>query len=455
MNYYGQTTGVETLHPRYGGWFSKAACCRDVLEGSPAVHKYVPQLSLQTLQDYQAYLARPAFFNATARTLTGLSGAIFRRPPEVTAPTAMDPQLLDVDLAGTSLVEMATYVTDEVLAVGRHGILIDYNDAAGRPVWVNYAGEDVLNWEQSLFDGRPQLTFVVLRETVWGPDGSVAPGARFQRQPIVQYRAMELTDSGLMVTLWQKESSGIRITTTALPVRRGQALRFIPFVFLGPEGVDSTPSRPPLIDLADINLSHFRSSCDLEHGRFWTSLPTPWVSGWKGVDGPTIGPSRVWAMEDPGARAGFLEFSGAGLASLERALVEKERQMQVVGARLLESQATHQEAAATVRLRQAGDLSAISRLAHAVSRGLTQALRYHAWWWAFDNTDDVQVRLNQDFFESYLAPAEITALMQLWQHGAISYHTLFANLEAGELTRAGVTAEDERAAIAAVRQEAV
>ena len=43
--------------------------------------------------------------------------------------------------------------------------------------------------------------------------------------------------------------------------------------------------------------------------------------------------------------------------------------------------------------------------------------------------------------------AELTELTKAWQSGAISYETLYYNMQRGEVTRPGITAEKEKAEI--------
>ena len=56
-------------------------------------------------------------------------------------------------------------------------------------------------------------------------------------------------------------------------------------------------------------------------------------------------------------------------------------------------------------------------------------------------------KLNTDFIGAYLTPQELTALLGLYQAGAISNETLFYNLKYGEIIESGVSFEDEQARI--------
>jgi len=50
------------------------------------------------------------------------------------------------------------------------------------------------------------------------------------------------------------------------PLMNGKPLDFIPFIFIGID--DTTPSvdEPPLIDIADVNIAHYRLDADHKHG---------------------------------------------------------------------------------------------------------------------------------------------------------------------------------------------
>ena len=86
-------------------------------------------------------------------------------------------------------------------------------------------------------------------------------------------------DEGKGASASSGSSSAIRF-----PERRRESIPFIPFTFFGPGGIDPMPMRPPLIDLVEVNLAHYRVSADHKHALFLTAQPTPWVSGAKEGD---------------------------------------------------------------------------------------------------------------------------------------------------------------------------
>ena len=167
---------------------------------------------------------------------------------------------------------------------------------------------------------------------------------------------------------------------TRIPLRLGKPLPLIPFVFHGPRHSRPDVDRPPLRDIIAVNLDHYRLNADYKHGVHFTALPTAWVSGFDKSASLRIGSSTAWVSETAGATAGFLEFTGQGLTTFERAMDRDERLMAVLGSRLLEDQKRVGETAEAIQLRQSGENSVLSAIATSVSESLTQVLRWVFWW---------------------------------------------------------------------------
>jgi hypothetical protein len=286
----------------------------------------------------------------------------------------------------------------------------------------------------------------------------------FIQKEAKQYRVLELVADGARVfyqqTVWTQSGAEMAPTTSLIPLRRGAPLSFIPFVFLAPTSVSPRIAKPPLLDLVDVNISHYRTMADLEHGRHFVALPTPYVVGASDQTGPlSIGSGAAWLLPQ-GASAGMLEFTGQGLGALERADQQKRHMMAVLGARLLEEQGTKSnvsETAAAVGMRHAGEQATLKTLAQALETGLTLALQWHTWWLGTEATPEetgALFELNKDFSVLRMPAEELRALVEALQAKAISPETFYYNLEQGGLTRPGVTVEEEVEDIGDVAQGA-
>lgn len=411
------------------------------------------QLTAIKLSPYQSYVKRAMFYPAVSRTVLGLVGLLFGKPPTPpNVPDNLKRQLNDVTMNGTSLHGFGVEMAREILITGRVGVLVDYpadpSPEDDRPYWVLYRSEDITNWRSVRIGGRSRLSLVVLREQVEQDEDE------FDSDATTRYRVLRLTGTpqgGLIYTVQlyteNPEKKGEWIPGQVMtPVRRGVPLDFIPFQFCGPTTLNAEPEHPPLIDLVDVNLSHYRTSADREHGAHFTALPTPWVKGAQLQPGETlgVGAGTAWVLGENGA-AGMLEFSGAGLASLKDIMEEKRLLMATLGARMLETQKNVQEAAQTVAMRHAGEGSALGILADTEAKALTNVCRWHFYWagMELDALDEDQaVTLNPELLEQ-LSTEDISKLVAAWQAGAISYRTLYYNLQWGEWTRPDVDADQE------------
>jgi len=460
---------INSLHPEYELNIDQWRTFRDVMAGDREMKRagvrYVPRLEGQSESEYRAYVERGFFYNATARTVSGYLGMIFRREPVEKLPCeSMGDFLDDCDLQGRRLDEYAREVVSEVTVLGRAGTLIDWEgDCEDRAYLSLYRAEDILNWREERINGRMQLTLVVLRELVECSDG----GDGYSTKPHTKFRVLRLAKAGAnsgysyTVEIWSHEATedgGERrlvLLESITPKRRGQALPNIPFVFHGPNISKARVEASPIADIVAANLDHYRMNVDYKHGMHYTALPTAWVSGFEKDAMLRIGASAAWVTEQLGATAGYLEFKGEGLKTFERAMDRNERLLAVLGARLLESQKRVSESAEALQIRQVGDSSVIAGLAVAVSRSLTQCLRWAHWWHSTEehpdmvSTEAVLIELNRDFDIVRLTGKEIQALVMAWQSMAISQETLLHQFERGDVLPAGRSPEEELALIKA------
>ena len=211
---------VNSTHPNYDDHLPVWLRIRDVLAGDDAIKrggaKYVPRLQDHTDAQFNEYLQRGFFYNATARTVGGYVGLIFRRAPlffgdergagkrsqeiEVrseetksgTAPGVMGQVLSrfvnDVDLRGTTLDAYARHVVGEVISLGRSGTLIDWQEDESRAFVSHYPAESILNWRECRINGSLKLTLVVLAETVTA-DNEADP---YANEEVEQIRVLRL-----------------------------------------------------------------------------------------------------------------------------------------------------------------------------------------------------------------------------------------------------------------------
>ena len=469
---------TDSTHPDYDANIPAWLRARDVFAGEDTLksagERYLPKLDSQSPDEYHAYKSRASFFNATARTADGFVGLIFRRDPTFKLPDgksgvgrATAKFLDDADMLGTTLVSYAKNVTSEVIGVGRAGTLIDWEDEVEQRAYAAfYTAEQIINWRTTRINGRNVLSLLVLREEVNGTNATDGTDD-FEIKTTEQLRVLRLTtvqsasskkktEQRYIVEIWrQREIKNKRNKTewikveTRVPLRLGKPLPLIPFVFHGPRHSLPGVDKLPLADIIAVNLDHYRLNADYKHGLHFTALPTAWVSGFDKSSTLRIGSSTAWVAETPGATAGFLEFTGQGLTTFERAMDRDERLMAVLGTRMLESQKRVGESADAIELRQSGENSVLSAVSISVSDSLTAVLRWVYWWNSTETIPDaigedrVLAQINTDFGTKGMASNELTAIVAAWQANAISRETMFELFRKGEVLPAGRSNQEE------------
>lgn len=456
---------IDTLHPAYDGAAARWKRCRDAVAGQDAVHAagtaYLPKLSEQKAEEYTAYKQRAGWYGATGRTHQGLLGMVFRKAPVADMPAALLTMADDIDLAGNTLEDLARETLSQVLEAGRVALLVEYPAtlAAGmtladaqalnvRSYVSTYCAEHIRQWRDARIGNVTKLVLVVLQEMAGAPD----PADPYTVPKVEQLRALMLLPlgdrMGYVQRLFRKDAreKWVQYGPDIIPLRNGAPLDTIPLVIFAPDSLAADISKPPLLDLADVNLSHYRSTADLEHGAHFAGLPTPWVSGYTKSDDSErlcIGSASAWVFPDPQATVGFLEFTGQGLGALEKRCEVKEAHMAALGARMLAPEKTGVEAADTLSQRHSGEASVLAGIAMVVGRGIERVLQIMADWEGI--AGPISYTLNTDYMPQGVSAQDLTAMVAAWQSGAMSWETLFANLKRGEIVDADTTEDEERA----------
>lgn len=430
--------------------------CRDAIAGQEKIHeegnKYLPELTGQEPSEYNKYKMRASFFNASGRTLDGMTGLIFRKAP-IVEQTGLDNIVADVDMSGSNLTAFAEAIVDELCQVSRVGILVDYpvvqtvgmtvgqREAMGiRPYASVYKAESILDWRYGRINNQNVLTYVKLCEFV------EVQKDEFNYDKVKQLRILDLFEGRYRVRLYRSNEKGewAQIEDDIFPLMNNAPIGAIPFIFASPTGIDSDCKKPVLLDLVNMNLSHYRSMADYEHGLHFTGLPTPVFWGARMEEGNTIalGSASALAFDDPQGHAEYLEFTGQGLTQLKDALTMKQDMMALLGSKILAADKKSAEAAETAAIHRASENSVLASIANGGSAALTKMMQWLSMW--SGGNGEARVLLNTDYMPAEMSPQMFAELTKAYLSGTISYETYFAKLQDGEIIRADVKMDEER-----------
>lgn len=376
---------------------------------------------------YKQYLARAVFVNYTGRTLVGLLGAAYRKAPSINVPTALDYVLKDVDGKGNSINQQSQQTTKCVTAIGRHGLLVDLPKSEGaiskldvdkglhRPKIVKVKAEDITHWDFEKVGAEMRLSLVTISETY-------VERGKFSRKEIQQFRVLRLVEGIYHVEIWRKpaDNGDFELVETYMPLDGyGKAWAEIPFTFVGSENNDAEIDPAPLLDLAELNLAHYRNSADYEDSAFICGQPQPWISGldqnWRDhleKAGIYLGSRAPMLLPEKGA---FGIAQAKPNSQAREAMQDKEKAMVALGARIVQSGGAVKTATEAQDNSEA-EHSTLSLIVENVSEAYTKCLVWMARF-AKASEDNISYELSSEFAESSLDAQMLTALIAMWQSG--------------------------------------
>lgn len=248
-----------------------------------------------------------------------------------------------------------------------------------------------------------------------------------------------------------------------IPTKRGYPLGFIPFQFYGPK--ESTPKfqDPPLLDISDMNVSHYQSYALLEAAREASATPV-YVYAGEGVSdlsgdqeaGPVnsadaelatqfyIGPKRIIMI---GEKDSFdvVEYSGSGLSELREGIETKEMHIRSLGGKLIGNQRKMAaQSAVSTDLSNLSDQSILMGTVNNVETGFTDVIRWMLWWKDAPQSvlNSARVTMNRQFQKGQLDPREIRAFQSVFKEGLVPLDVYYEILQKSEVLDPSMSLEE-------------
>ena len=224
--------------------------------------KYLMQEPRELDESYDNRLARsvcPPYFLRLERMLAGM---LTRKPVRLSdTGNNLREQLFDVDLQGNDL-NVWTYETArKMIRYGHIGVLVDAPATGnnGRPYWVTYTPRDILGWRTEMIDGEMQFSQLRLLEKVSEPDG------QYGEKIVEQVRL--LTPGAFEIHRKAKTGKFVKVDEGTMPVDK------IPFSVAYSNRVNLLESRPPMADIAELNLKAYQIQSDLDNQLHISAVP--------------------------------------------------------------------------------------------------------------------------------------------------------------------------------------
>jgi hypothetical protein len=338
-------------------------------------------------------------------------------------------QLFDVDLQGNDL-NVWTYETArKCIRYGHVGVLVDAPKAGenGRPYYVTVTPRDILGWRSEIKDGKQQLTQLRLMETITVPDGL------YGEKQVQQVRV--LTPGAFEIHQKDKKGDFVLIDEGST------SLSEIPFAVAYSNRVGVLESRPPLADIAELNLKAYQVQSDLDNQLHISAVPMLAIYGFpQSAEEISAGPGEALALPES-ARSEYIEPSGNSYDAQFKRLDQIASQINELGLAAVLGQKLSAETAEAKRIDRSQGDSTMMVIAQQMQDLIDNCLGFHAQY--MQQPQAGSSFINRDFLATRLEPQEIQSLLQLYTAGTITQETLLNQLSAGEVLGDEFDVEEE------------
>ena len=408
-------------------WFAQEAhwiLIEDLLGGSYEIRskhrRYLPQEPRELDESYDNRLARsscPPYYQRLERMLAGM---LTRKPVRLNdVADVIREQLFDVDLQGNDLNVWTYESARKMIRYGHVGVLVDAPAAGtnGRPYWVTYTPREILGWRTELIDGQQKFTQIRLLEKVFEPDGL------YGEKQVEQVRL--LTPGNFEIH--RKDSDG----NYQLWEEGATSLDEIPFSVAYANRINLMESRPPMEDIAELNLKTYQIQSDLDNQLHISAVPMLAFFGFpQSAEEVSAGPGEAIAFPAEG-RAEYIESKGTSYKAQFDRLQQLESQINELGLAAVLGQKLSAETAEAKKIDRSQGDSTMQVVAQQMQDMIDNSLQYHARYLGSNEAGSSFV--NRDFLASRLDPTEIQSLLALYTAGTITQETLLKQLHEGEV----------------------
>ena len=411
-------------------------------------------LPLEPREDYTAYLSRvnrAVFSPYTQRLIRAATGLIMRKPITLIGdPYWTDLFAKDVDGCGSDLDEYARRVLICSLTYGQSHILVDYPAPTGalslaeeraqnrRPYWIEIDPTNIYGWR---LDREVNYGSIIQARIA---EKAVIPSGEFGEQVYDQVRVIEpgkyrvyrkVSPKKDLINLEDESYAGNfdgpEDEKDYDLVDSGEfSLGEVPLVSVYSGKTDTLTSKPPLLDIAYLNLAHFQRQADLIHSLHVASQPMLVLEGWDDqTKDMSISVNYAMATQ-PGNKVYYVEPASSAFEAQTNEIQELQIQMATLGISTLSQQKFVAESADARRLDRVDTNSMLSMVSLELEQKLQKVFNLSA---NYLGINPPEVKISRDFDIDRLIGQDIDALTALFDQKVIDREEFRDILVQGEV----------------------
>jgi hypothetical protein len=424
-------TEVQQQNQAWRNMQSHWGLIEDLVEGTSKIRGkariYLKQEPREEDESYDVRLSRsvcPPYYLRMERMLAGM---LTRKPVRLSdVPDNIEEELFDVDLEGNNLTNFVYNISRLCIRYGHVGVLVDAPAEGGRPYWIPYTPRDIIGWRTEIQNGLRKLTQLRLTERI------VKPKGMYGEETIEQIRVLE---PGTF-SIFQRNDDGdfkkVDEGTTSLD--------FIPFSVAYSNKVGIYESRPPLEDIAELNIKSYQIQSDYDNQLHISAVPMLAFYGFPAAaEEVAAGPNEALSLPE-GSSASYIEPNGNSFTAQEKRIDKLEYQINELGLAAILGQKMSAETAQSKKIDRSQGDSTMMVLSQQIQDLLDNCLKFHA---AYEKQNIAGTTfVNRDFVDTSLEPNQIDALLKIYAAGVIDQEELLKKLVEGEVLSEDIDIEE-------------
>ena len=345
----------------------------------------------------------------------------------------------DVTGDGTSLNVFARSALVDSILYGHTCVLVDYpaDDPPRtlreqvlrtdrKPYLVPVTAQQIVGWRTRENRQQSELQQVRYLEKVVEPDG------RFGESIVEQVRVLEAGHW----EVWRRTET----SDWSLHASGDYSLSDVPLVTIYSERITTLVSRPPLLEVAYLNLAYCQRFTDYHHAIHVGAQPILVLKGFDEDGGRPLGLSvNTAVLLPPDGDALYVEPTADAYEAQLKCLQTLEEQISSLGINTLTKQNITNAAAEAKRLDRVDSDSIMAIISEDLARAIQKVIDLAA---EYAGVEAPTVTIPTDYENKLLDGNQITAYLQLYMQGAIDQETLLRILKEGEVLPAYIDIEE-------------
>ena len=435
-----------------GSWHMINTLLQGTLGMRAAGGDFLPQHTEESDGNYQERLMTNVLFNALELTLDGFVSRPFSDPVRLNddVPESIVEHAENIDLQGHDITAFCREWFREGVAKGFCHVLIDMPQLdemarAGRtraddlsegrrPFWQLIRPENMIFAEAMVVQDpssgelREHYTHVRLHEVVIEREGFAQ----------VAKERIRVIEPGRF-QVWEKQRVRGQKEEWVIIEEGETGIDFIPIITYYSNRENFLMSKPPLEDLAFLNIRHWQSTSDQINILTVVRFPMLAVAGATDQTGSVlrIGPRQLLSTKDANGRFYYVEHTGASIESGWNELEKLEEDMEAYGSTFLKREPGNETATGRA-LDSAESVTPLQDLTLRFIDSVNNALAVHAHW--LDEETGGTVTITTDFGPEEVTGEDVDLLTKLRDARDISRVAMIK-----EVKRRGVLSEDYNA----------